>query len=272
MRRTPPPSARPPGLQPPPRHRRAAARSGRGRGLAPVLAPVLILVTGLLAACGGPVPTASYFPLDEGHRWVYRQTISWENNTSDRETLEHLTLGEESLPEAAGGGRGWHRRSISGVSYWLRHDETGTYRVAMKTDIQADPERDQPSRYVLKAPLVVGTSWQASTTAYLLKRGAEFPPEIRHQAKPVTMTYQIAAVGEQVKVPAGEFKPCIRVQGTAAMRLFADPVVGFRDMPLTTTEWYCQGVGLVKLERAEPTHNATFLKGGTLVMELTEWR
>jgi len=253
-------------------------RTGPGRRLrlaaaaVPLLGLLGLLGLGGLAGCGGPAPTASYFPLDAGHRWVYRQTVTWENDTSDRETLEHLTLGEESLPDEAGGGRGWHRRSVSGVSYWLRSDDTGTYRVAMKTDLQAEPERDQPTRYVLKAPLVVGTTWQASTTAYLLKRGAEFPPEIRHQAKPVTMTYRIAAVGEKVKVLAGEFSDCIRVQGSAAMKLFADPVVGFRDMPLNTTEWYCKGVGLVKLERAEPTNNATFLQGGTLVMELTEWQ
>ena len=118
----------------------------------------------------------------------------------------------------------------------------------------------------------MGTSWQASTTAYLLKRNAEFPPEIRHTHKPVPMTYQIAALGEKVSTRAGEFSDCIRVQGTAVMKLFADPVVGFRDMPLTTTEWYCKGVGLVKLERQEPANNSTFLQGGTLVMELTEWQ
>ena len=51
---------------------------------------------------------------------------------------------------------------------------------------------------------------------------------------------------------------------------FADPVVGFKDMPLTTTEWYCKGVGLVKLERTEPA-NSTFLAGGKTTLELLEW-
>jgi len=54
------------------------------------------------------------------------------------------------------------------------------------------------------------------------------------------------------------------------MRLFADPVVGWRDLPLTTTEWYCKGVGLVRVVREEPAAS-TFLSGGTLTMELTSW-
>ena len=54
------------------------------------------------------------------------------------------------------------------------------------------------------------------------------------------------------------------------MRIYADPVVGWRELPLTTTEWYCAGVGLVKLVREEPAES-TFLTGGTLTMELVDW-
>ena len=43
-----------------------------------------------------------------------------------------------------------------------------------------------------------------------------------------------------------------------------------KDMPLTTTEWYCKGVGLVKVQRSEPA-NSTFLTGGTMTLELIEW-
>jgi hypothetical protein len=224
-----------------------------------------------LAGCSQSPPTASYFPLEAGHRWTYDVSTEWENNTISHEQQVMSTGGEQALP---GGGPAWTRRSDSGVDYWLRSDASGVFRVASKHDNQAEPELDAASapRYVLKLPLAVGTSWQASTTAYLLKRNAEFPPEIRHSHKPVAMTYRIAALGDKVSTRAGDFSDCIRVQGQAMMRLFADPVVGFKDMPLLTTEWYCKGVGLVKLERQEPTDNATFLQGGKLVMELTEWQ
>lgn len=229
----------------------------------------LLLAGGLLAGCGQNAPSEGYFPLKAGHRWVYQQTSEWENQTREREELLVTTEGEGDLPQ---GGSGLRRRSHSGMTYWLRQDASGTYRVASKTDLQAEPEPDTPHRYVLKAPLAVGSSWQASTTAYLLRRNAEFPPEIRHTHAPVTMTYQIAALDEAVQTRAGSFTNCLRVEGTAAMRLFADPVVGFRDMPLLTTEWYCKDVGLVKLLRREPANNSTFLKGGTFSLELIEWQ
>jgi len=248
-----------------------AARPSRLRGghwAATVAGPGLLLAAVLLAGCSGPPASVSYFPLEAGHRWVYEQASEWENNTSEREALVLSTLGEESL-EA--GGRAWRRRSDTGVDYWLRADDTGIYRVASKTDLDAEPAADKAARYVLKMPLAVGTSWQASTNTYLMRRNADFPPEIRHSHKPVTMTYRIEALGDKVSTRAGNFSDCVRVQGTAILRLFADPVSGFRDMPITTTEWYCKGVGLVKLLRAEPAQS-TFLTGGTVTLELTSWQ
>jgi hypothetical protein len=177
------------------------------------------------------------------------------------------TLGRETLPS----GDAWRRRSDSGVDYWLRSDAGGIYRVATKSELQDEPEADREPRYVLKTPVAVGTSWRSTTTAYLLQRRQEFPREIRHSHPAVPMNYSIEAVGETVAVRAGTFENCVRVRGVAELRLFADPVVGWKDMPLITTEWYCAGVGLVKLVREEPAES-TFLTGGTLTMELVDWQ
>ncbi len=219
-----------------------------------------------LTGCGGPPAGTAYFPLEAGKRWVYEQVTEWENNTVEREPLVLSALGSDTLES----GSAWRRRSDSGIDYWLRADDSGIYRVASKTDLQEAPEPDKAPRFVLKAPLAVGTSWQAHTTTYLLKRNADFPPEIRHTHKPVPMSYRIAALGETLTTRAGQFNDCVRVQGTAVIKLFADPVVGFKDMPLATTEWYCKGVGLVKAERTEPA-NSTFLTGGKMTLELLEW-
>lgn len=222
----------------------------------------------LLVGCTAPPASTSYFPLQAGHRWVYDQTSEWENGTVEHEAVVLSTLGEQALDN---GGRAWQRRSDSGVDYWLQADASGIFRMASKTDLDADPVPDPAPRYVLKNPLVVGTSWQASTTTYLLRRNADFPPEIRHTHKPVAMTYRIEALDQTVVTRAGSFAHCIRVQGQAVLKLFADPVAGFRDLPISSTEWYCQGVGLVKVQRAEPA-KSTFLTGGVMTLELTEWQ
>ena len=227
----------------------------------------IISITAVLAGCGAAPPSTGFFPLESGHRWTYDVKTEWENNIVEHEDLVLTTHGSDHLAE---GGAAYRRRSNDGVDYWLRSDDTGIYRVASKSDLDAEPKLDAPRRYVLKAPLAAGSSWQASTTAYLLKRRAEFPREIRHTHPSIAMTYTIETIGEKVQTRAGAFANCLRVKGTAALRVYADPVVGWRDMPLTTTEWYCDGVGLVRLVREEPAQ-ATFLSGGTLTMELISW-
>jgi len=221
----------------------------------------------LLAGCGAAPHDDSLFPLDAGHRWAYELTTEWENNMVEHEPRVIETLGRERLES----GEAWRRRSDSGVDYWLKSDALGIYRVATKSELQEEPQPDKEPRFVLKAPVAVGTTWRASTTAYLLQRRQEFPREIRHGHPAVPMTYTIEALGERLQVRAGAFENCVRVRGVAALRLFADPVVGWKDMPLVTTEWYCAGVGLVKLVREEPAES-TFLTGGKLTMELVEWR
>ncbi|MFM2121058.1 MAG: hypothetical protein RL722_2526 [Pseudomonadota bacterium] len=234
-----------------------------------VLAPALVL---LLAGCGAK-PGQELFPLDAGHRWTYRLASEMEGGATDSEIVRIATLGSESLPNGAGSAM--RRRSASGMDYWLRSDASGIWRVASKSDVMAepalDPAEEAKRRYVLKAPIAVGTSWQADTTTYLLRRRAEFPPEIRHSHPKIPMSYRIEALGQVVQTQAGRFEGCVKVQGTATLKLFADPVVGWTDLPLSTTEWYCPGVGLARLERVEPA-NSSFLQGGKLVMDLQDWQ
>jgi hypothetical protein len=233
-------------------------------------AVTLAAVAVALAACQRAPSADALFPLDAGHRWTYRVTTRLGDDASDRETLTLRTLGSESVP-ALGDAAAWRRRSDSGLDYWLRADASGIYRVASKSDLDPEPTPDRPHRFVLKAPYAIGTQWQATTTAYLLMRRNEFPREIRHSHPKVPMTYQIEALAESLDLPAGHFDNCLRVRGVASVRVYADPTSGWRDMPLTTLEWYCPGVGLVRMERNEPAASA-FLTGGTRTLELESWR
>lgn len=247
-----------------------SSAAGGWAALATAATVVALVTAPALSGCGARPSAEGYFPLAAGHRWEYDQRIEWENHTIEHEPLVLSTEGRES-PEGLDGGPAWRRRSASGVDYWLRSDATGIWRVASKTDVEEQARADPAPRYVLKAPYAVGTTWQATTTSYLLQRKASFPREVRHGQEPVTMTYRIEAAGMAVQVPAGRFDGCLQVRGEAPLRLFADPVQGWRDLPLVTLEWYCPGVGLVKLQREERAGSA-FLSGGVLTMELEHWR
>jgi hypothetical protein len=164
-----------------------------------------------LAGCQRDTPADGWFPLAAGHRWTYRVTTRGDDDTSERESLTLRTLGPETVP--ALGASAWRRRSDSGIDYWLRADASGIYRVASKSDLDAEPQPDKVPRFVLKAPYTIGTQWQSTTTAYLLVRRNEFPREIRHTHPSVTMLYTIAAVDEAVETPAGRFAHCLRAAG-----------------------------------------------------------
>ncbi|MEI8170019.1 MAG: hypothetical protein WCG50_10110 [Rhodoferax sp.] len=220
-----------------------------------------------LCACQPVVPSARYFPLESGHAWTYSVTTEFENQKTERETLVLRNRGKEDLADAAA----WHRQSSTGMNYWLRQDETGIYRVASRPELQEQYQVDAPHRYVLKEPLIAGTQWQASTTAYILHRPNDFPREIRHSHPVIPMLYTLEAVKQSIETTAGHFDDCLRVRGVGAVRLFVDPVMGWKDMPLKTREWYCSGVGLVKLVREEPA-GSSFLGGGTMTLELKEWK
>jgi len=228
---------------------------------------VVVAAGAVLTGCSRPAAEASLFPLEPGHRWQYEVRTDWDDGRFERESREIRTEGEAIVGDRPA----WRRRSSDGVDWYLRADSSGVYRVAAKSDLDAEPRPDPQPRYVLRAPLRVGTTWLSGTTAYLLRRRADFPPEIRHSHPDVTMHYTIESLDAAVRTRAGAFERCVQVRGQAVIKLFADPVAGWRDMPLVTTEWYCHGPGLVKLVREEHALSS-FLLGGTMTLELLTWQ
>jgi hypothetical protein len=87
----------------------------------------------------------------------------------------------------------------------------------------------------------------------------------------VLMTYIVEAMDETVAVPAGTFKSCARVAGNGNFTLYVDAVQGFRDVPIVNREWYCKGVGLVRVERTETLQSA-YYSTGLIKMELAAFK
>ena len=221
----------------------------------------------VLAACRSAPADDALFPLAEGRQWTYRVSTTIDEVTgTERATLVLANRGEDRIDGAVS----WRRRSDSGIEYWLRTDPTGIYRIASRSPLDREPLPDKPRRYVLKKPYAVGTEWESPTTAYVLSRKNETPHELRHVYKDLPMHYRIESLGEKVRTAAGDFDGCVRVAGKASIRLYDDAMRQFRDSPLTTTEWYCPNVGLVRLERQEPSPTR-LVAGGVVTMELTSW-
>ena len=238
----------------------------RWRGTGSIAALTAVL-SGCVPAPAGP----QLFPLDAGRSWTYRLVTTFDDPSllPERETLVLSARGSETLKGEAL----WRRRSSTGSDYWLRSDDTGIARVASQGAMDVEPQADQPGRYVLRRPFVVGTEWSATTGSYVYQRRNEFPRELRHlkRYQSLPMTYRIEAIDASVRTPAGEFTGCLRVGGRADIRLYVDELFKWKDVPMLTREWYCPGVGLVRVEREEVSPSK-FIVGGTLAMELTAWR
>lgn len=226
-----------------------------------------VLATPLLGACGA-APEPAWFPLNTGARWEY-QVDSDIDGIARRETQSMHVLGNRPL----NGRPVYTRRSETsnniGIEYLLQVSDSAITRIAQRTDLQELPVADEVARTVLKLPLKIGATWQAPTVAYTVLRKAEHPRELKY-GRTLQMTYTVETLDDEVEVPAGRFKQCARVAGRADLTVYADPVNGFRKVPLTTTEWYCKDVGLVKLVRVENLESS-FFSGGKVEMVLTQF-
>lgn len=220
-----------------------------------------------LAACN-PAADKSFYPLTEGRSWTYRVTKNLaEASEPDIHSMTFTMKGKQTLES----GPAERRHSDEGGDYFLRSDEQGIYRVGSRNALDVEPKADNPPRFVLKEPYVVGTQWQASTVPYLLQRRNEVPKELRYTTRPIMMVYAIVALDQKVDTPAGQFEGCIKVLGEAKIRLYVDTAFNWREVPLFTSEWYCPGVGLVRMERLE-TSPSKFMRGGSIAMDLVSYK
>ncbi len=228
----------------------------------------LLAALPLLHGCGGK-PEPSWFPLNAGARWEYQLTTDIDGVV--RHDAQSIRV------SAVGRFRGqpvYTRRSEAagnvGVEYLLQATPQAITRVAQRTDLQEVAVADEHPRTVLKLPLQVGGTWIAPTVAYAVMRKAEFPRELKY-SKPLQMVYTVESIDEPVEVPAGRFDHCARISGRADLTIYADPVGGFKKIPIVSTEWYCKDVGLVKLVRLENIETS-FFTGGKVEMLLTDFK
>jgi hypothetical protein len=227
------------------------------------------LCTALLCLLGCSKPDgADYFPVTEGSRWVYRVTSEKDNSTEVTE--QTLSINRISS---------WDDKKIIvrrsevpdniGIEYWLRPTEKGIERIAQQVDLEERATLDEKPRTVLKFPLKPGDNWVTPTVPFAIMRTNENPRELKY-SKTLLMSHSVERMDVDITVPAGSFKRCAEIIGRGDITMYADPVSGFKKIPIINTEVYCPDVGLVRVERSEEL-NGAFFTGGKIVMELTAY-
>ena len=159
----------------------------------------------------------SYFPLKEGMRWEY-------NVTSDQSETKKLLITNLAPREVQGTKVTPRKWELGGTTFieLMKKDDSGIYRYAEQPGENAPPSLITPMECHLKFPVAQDNSWDMAT-------------KLGNSTLSISLT--IESVSDDVKVPAGTFKDCLKIKqvgendaGTAVM--------GY--------EWYAPKVGVVK--------------------------
>jgi len=159
----------------------------------------------------------SYFPLKAGLRWEY-------NVISDQGATKKLLI-TNLVPREVSGAKVTPRKWELGGSTFIelmKQDETGVYRYAEQKGEQAPPSLITPMECHLRFPIAEGSSWNMAA-------------KLGNSTVKVSMT--IESLSDEVKVPAGTFKDCIKIKQVGENDA-GTSVMGY--------EWYAPKVGVVK--------------------------
>jgi len=228
---------------------------------------LLAMICVIVAACDNRLEN-NYFPLEKGLSWDYKrsQTIvgqAW----PEVDEFSLRNLGREQINNAASSHAVFVRRTSDGTDYYLSDTAEGIRRVAKRTVVETKPRFDSDLRIVLpsKEKLKFGNIWNVESGPYVLHTRPGYSADLSDNR--FKMAFEVIDLEATVDVPAGRFEGCLKIEGYASIRLFADARIGFVDVPITQTEWYAPGVGMVKLERDEPI-DGVFYVGGKVTLEL----
>ena len=104
----------------------------------------------------------------------------------------------------------------------MKQDDTGVYRYAEQTSETAPPIMVTPIECHLKFPIAQGNAWDMVTKV---------------ANNTLTVSQTIESVSDEVRVPAGTFKDCLKIKQVGENKAGTD-IMGY--------EWYAPKVGIVK--------------------------
>jgi hypothetical protein len=159
----------------------------------------------------------SYYPLKEGMRWEYL-VIS---NASDTKKLTITNLTPKEVQGKKVTPRKWDLGGNVFIEF-MEKDDSGIYRYAEQVGDKGAPTLVTPKECHLRFPFTEGNSWNMAT-------------KLGNSTMNVTLTLE--SVSEEVKVPAGTFKDCLKIKQVGGNDAGAS-VMGY--------EWYAPKVGVVK--------------------------
>jgi hypothetical protein len=207
---------------------------------------------------------SDYFPLDAGWSWRYRVTSEIKNIGKEHTEMLVANRGTITVDDQ----KVVPRMYQDGHRYYYAAQDEGVLLVADRA-VGEEVKPAQPDQFVLKYPLDPGTSWSVESRTYLLRRQIFSPTAVIMVPirAPMPITYTIEGKDDVVRVPAGTFRNCLRIHGTATAMRDLGERIGEAEVKVDVTEWFAPGVGFIKMVRKEDTHPES-PAAGSMTIEL----
>ena len=187
----------------------------RTTGIVAALLLALSLLTPGLGRCDEL--SESYFPLKPGMRWEYTVT----SDQGQTQKLIITNLAQRDVNGVKVTPRKWELGKSTFFEL-MKQDDTGIYRYAEQQGETAPLALVTPMECHLKFPVALDNNW---TMATKVGNGT------------VNVSLTIESVSDEVKVPAGTFKDCLKLKQVGENDA-GTSVMGY--------EWYAPKVGVVK--------------------------
>lgn len=226
---------------------------------------VILAFAAVLAGCSGPTDQ-SLFPLTPGRNWYYQARTMVRDEPHDQRIVVTNTVAKE----VPGAKLATQRRQMA-WDYYFKETERGIFRIGSTDRRENGPRTAEEEVMILPHDVKDGTSWTVTSRLELVEsRTFSADDKIVGRYYPVRLSAQVAAHDETVKVPAGSFSHCVRVDATGETSVRVDRGNGTAPVKVTQQDWYAPGVGLVKSTRLEHS-DSTFLRPGTYTQELVSF-
>ena len=188
----------------------------------------------------------SYYPLNEGMTWRYQSSLGTlvVRNLAPRELGGKTVTPQQTGPELT----------------FIVDDNTGIYDFAKQSPGDIAPQMlSAPYYQYVQKPVALGTTWEDKSQTVLFAKTVS-----------VQRRCTIDMVDDDVTVPAGTFKNCIRVRcgGSALVPVESR---GAAEVTVETYSWYALGVGRVRWTTREKSNNPLFGPGGEFSVELVSF-
>ncbi len=208
--------------------------------------PILLLIV----SCANE--GESYYPLISGYVWHYSiQEFSATEVRRKKEIIQNIGTEKGAFIQ----------KSFMGAKSYLEKNE---HRLRITQVVLENGDKLQHDEYtstVLNYPIKIGKSWSDIIVSHIYN-SAE--PGSQHVIEAIPVLSSIKAINDVVKVPAGKFYQCLRIESTGEKFIREGKYAYQPKMTIIVknTRWFAPGIGLVKETQTDESNIHMYPLGG----------